>query len=287
MQESKSRCIGDCVTVFKRLLVFMGLWVLSYAQEPFSLISELSISDLDSTISPTHISFLGGNKFVILDGKSRELILIDRNKIIHRIGSFGQGLESFSEPSDMIVQNLKVWISDRTERIIQQYDYLLNYVGEEWIDKTITYPFYTDILIYNPLGKPYIFSKTYGELWSLEEASWPFIDLNQLGLDGSNILDISSDDVGNLAVLTQFNMVLLFNRFGRLLKRIMIDLDEPIFVINFNHQWLVLNVKGMGRTIDSELLQTASLKDDEMIVDTDVTLQSMTVLTNQRILVYE
>jgi len=111
--------------------------------------------------------------------------------------------------------------------------------------------------------------------------------LNQLGLDGSNILDISSDDVGNLAVLTQFNMVLLFNRFGRLLKRIMIDLDEPIFVINFNHQWLVLNVKGMGRTIDSELLQTASLKDDEMIVDTDVTLQSMTVLTNQRILVYE
>ncbi|MFQ6678047.1 MAG: hypothetical protein ACE5D0_06960 [Fidelibacterota bacterium] len=265
----------------------MGLWVFSTAQEPLSTISELSLSDLDSTISPTHISALGENKFVILDPESREIILIDKHKIINRIGGFGQGIESFSEPSDMTVQNLKVWISDRAEHFVQQYDYSLNYVGLELIDQTVTDPFYTDILIENPLGKPYIFSKTYGELWSLDEPKWPLIDLNQFESEGTSVLDISSDNYGNLAVLTRSNAVMLFNRFGHRIKVLRIDMKNPANIFNFNHQWLVINKRGMVTRVDGEHLENIHLMQHEVIQDVDTIFEGIAILTNQRILIFK
>ncbi|HDY75647.1 MAG TPA: hypothetical protein ENH49_03905, partial [Candidatus Marinimicrobia bacterium] len=118
------------------MFAFVGLWVLSHAQVPFSLINEIPYYDLDYNMAPIHISYVGANKFVILDSESQEIVLIDENKIINRSGGFGQEVESFSEPSDMIVQNLKVWISDRTENSIQQFDYSLNYIGMVLLDKT-------------------------------------------------------------------------------------------------------------------------------------------------------
>ncbi|MCH7612678.1 MAG: hypothetical protein IIB45_04895 [Candidatus Marinimicrobia bacterium] len=271
----------------KRLLVFAGLWVLSHAQEPFSLINEISFSDLDDNISPIHISFIGENKFVILDSESQEIMLIDKNNIINRSGGFGQGVESFSEPSDMIVQNLKVWICDRTENLIQQFDYSLNYIGVELLDNTITDPFYSDILIENPFGNPYIFSKTYGEVWSLDESNWPYIDLNQYGMDGKCIIDISADDFGNIAFLTCDNEIMMFNRFGRLMKRVKVEMIDPVFILNLNLHWLVLNGKGMVSDIDGDLLQNIELRNHEIIYDVDASLQHLTILTNERILVYK
>lgn len=271
----------------KRLLVFFGLWVLSHAQEPLSLISEIQFSDIDHKISPIHISLIGENKFVILDSESREIMLINENTIINRSGGFGQGVESFSEPSDMIVQNLKVWICDRTENSIQQFDYSLNYIGIELLDNTITDPFYSDILITNPYGDPYIFSKTYGEVWSLDESNWPYIDLNQYGIDGTCVIDISADDFGNIAFLTCYSEMMMFNRFGRLMKRVKVALTDPVFILNLNYKWFVLNENGIVQNIEGDLLQNIELKDNETVYDVDVTLQNMTILTNQRILVYK
>jgi hypothetical protein len=287
MQKSKSKCIGYCVTVPKRLLAFIGLWVLSHAQVPFSLINEIPYYDLDNNMAPIHISYVGENKFVILDSELQEIVLIDENNIINRSGGFGQEVESFSEPSDMIVQNLKVWISDRTENSIQQFDYSLNYIGVVLLDKTITDPFYSDILIENPFGNPYIFSKTYSEVWSLDESNWPYIDLNQYGIDGMCIIDISTDNFGNIAFLTCYNEMMMFNRYGRLMKRVRIELTDPVFMFNLNYEWLVLNAKGMVNNLNGDLLANIELRDNEMIYDVDVALQHMTVLTNQRILVYK
>lgn len=230
---------------------------------------------------------MGANKFIVLDSESQEILLIDKNSIINRSGGFGQGVESFSEPSDMIVQNLKVWICDRTENLIQQFDYSLNYIGVELLDITITDPFYSDILIENPFGNPYIFSKTYGEVWSLDDSNWPYIDLNQYGIDGTCITDISADDFGNIAFLTCYNEIMMFNRFGRLMKRAKVVLTDPVFILNFNHHWLVLNGKGMVSNIDSDLLQNIELRNHEIIYDVDASLQHITILTNQRILVYK
>ncbi len=271
----------------KRLLVFFGLWVLSHAQEPLSLISEIQFSDIDHKLSPLHISLIGENKFVILDSESQEIMLINENTIINHSGGFGQGVESFSEPSDMIVQNLKIWICDRTENSIQQFDYSLNYIGVELLDNKITDPFYSDILINNPFGNPYVFSKTYGEVWSLDGSNWPWIDFNQYGLDGTCVIDISADDYGNIAFLTCSDEIMMFNRFGRLMKQAKVAITDPVFILNLNQHLLILNINGIVNYVDGDFSQKIDLRDNEVIYDVDASLQHLTILTNQRILVYK
>ncbi len=258
----------------------------SFAQDSLSDPRIISLTLFKDPISPTQIVSTGKGTFILLDTQSREMVLLNDQGIIHRSGGFGQTAESLSDPVDMVGENLNLWVCDRSENIIHQFDYSLNYIGLFRVNEIQYDPFYTDIIIKNPFGKPYIFSRIYGELWSVSGSVWPLIDLNQFGINGECIIDISSESSGNIAFLSCDNLVLVFNRYGRLMNRLTVEIPDPTLVLSVKSHWIVINESGVFQQLNNDNVSKIDLLNKEIIIDVDTNGQDLFLLTSERILIY-
>ena len=269
----------------KRLLACLGLLAACLAQDPLFLIKDYTLSSfLDKDFTPRRLAALGDDRFVLLDQISNELIILTDDGIIHRTGGFGQDDESFTEPVDLITHNLQVWVCDRYENAVKRFDYRLNILGIDNVSSTDYDPFYPDLITADPFGKAHILSRQYGQLLSLDNSFQSLIDLNQYGMDSQCIIDLKTDNAGNIALLSCENEITLFNRFGRKSKTSLIQIIDPIQIIRWSNDWVVINNQGEMETLSGDNYYLP-FREDETVMDADIYFQQLIILTNQRILV--
>ncbi len=269
----------------KRLLACLGLLAACLAQEPLFLIKDYTLSSfLDKDFTPRRLAALGDDRFVLLDQISNELVLISSGEIVRHTGGFGQSGESFTEPVDLITHNLQVWVCDRYENAVKRFDYRLNILGIDNVSSTDYDPFYPDLITADPFGKAHILSRQYGQLLSLDNSFQSLIDLNQYGIDGQCIIDLKTDNAGNIALLTCENEIIIFNRFGRKSYTSLIQIIDPIQIIRWSNDWVVINNQGEMETLSGDNYYLP-FREDETVMDADIYFQQLIILTNQRILV--
>ncbi len=281
------KCRGAVVLLFKRLFILAVLWVICFAYEPINLAREIALRQITAELSPEQIIAVGHDRFVLLDQESKEIFLIDQNGIIKRSGGFGQGLESFSEPTDIVVSKLDVLVSDRFNHALVHFDYNLNLIGSKSFSAAVPKPFYTDLIIANPLGEPYILSRLYGELWELNGGIRPTIEFYQYGINSESIIDAASDQSGNIAILSDTDEIILFNRYGRLIKHYKVLVDHPVNIFRVQNEWVVINETAILQFNDDRMSEFIFINDSEIVVDTDTFFNKIIILTNQRILIFE
>ncbi len=265
-------------------LAFLGLLSISLAQEPLVVLNEIELDQIDKRLSADQLVALNIDQFVLLDRSNNELILLKGSKLINRIGGFGLGEDSFADPVDLINHKLQVRVCDRYNNSVKRFDHQLNYLGTEQIDQGKYEPFFPDLIIPDPFGSELVFSKEYGILLNVEKQNIPVVDLNQYGISGECIIDLTSDKKGNIALLDCNDELLRFNRFGRKLSTIAVDITDPFIVLSGINDWIVLNKVGDVQSI-SNSLSTFLLEEGEEIIAADTHFQHVILLTNSRILV--
>lgn len=269
----------------KRLLACLGLLAACLAQEPLFTLKEFKLSKIfEADFSPQRVAALGDDQFVLLDQKSNELILVSNDRIIQRTGGFGQNVDSFTEPVDLMVHNLQIWVCDRYEDTVKRLDYKLNLLGIDNVISNDYDPFYPDLITGNPFGKAHVFSRQYGQLLSMDNSIRVLIDLNQYGIDGRCIMDLKTDNAGNIALLSCESKIILFNRFGRKSRMSLVHIDDPIHIIHWSNDWVVLNSQGEIESYSGDV-NALPIRENETILDADVYFQYLIILTDQRILV--
>ena len=271
--------------MFKRLLACFGLLAACLGQDPLIVLKEFNYSRLlDDDLTPQRIAALDDDRFVLLDQKTNELFVFTYKGIVHRTGGFGQRGESFSEPVDLIVHNLQIWVCDRYENAVKRFDYKLNYLGIDQIQSNEYDPFYPDLITADLFGKSHIFSRQYGQLLSMDNSIRVLIDLNQYGIDGQCIIDLKTDNAGNIALLSCENEIVLFNRFGRKLSTSLVQIVDPTDIVYWTNDWIVLNSAGNVETLSGES-NDLPIYENETVLDVDVQFKHLIILTDQRILV--
>ncbi|MDP5957211.1 MAG: hypothetical protein QGF82_00505 [Candidatus Marinimicrobia bacterium] len=269
----------------KRLLACLGLMAACLAQEPLNFLKEYSLSQLlEEDFAPMRIAVLDDDQFVLLDQNSSELMILSEKGIIYRTGGFGQDDESFTEPVDLMVHNLQIWVCDRYENAVKRFDYKFNILGIDNVISNEYDPFYPDLITADPFGKAHILSRQYGQLLSMDNSIRALIDLNQYGIDGRCIVDIETDHAGNIALISCENEIILFNRFGRKSKTSLVKLIDPIHIFRWSDDWFVINSQGEIESFSGNV-NILSLRKDETVLDADVYFQHLIILTDQRIMV--
>lgn len=271
--------------MIKRLLACLGLLASCLAQEPLFTLKEFNLSQIFETdFAPQHIAALGDNQFILLDQKSNELVLLSDGRIIQRTGGFGQDVDSFTEPVDIMVHNLQIWVCDRYKNSVKRFDYKLNLLG---IDNVISNEydlFYPDLITGDPFGKALVYSRRYGQLLSIDNSIRALIDLNRYSIDGQCIMDLKTDNTGNIALLSCESEIILFNRFGRKSKTSMVQIVDPIHIFRWSADWIVINSQGEIESSSGDV-NVLPIQENETIFDVDVHFQYLIILTDQRILV--
>ena len=269
----------------KRLLAFLGLMAACLAQDPLFLIKDFNLPQIiDDDFTPQRIAALGDDRFVLLDQNSNELVLISAGEILRRTGGFGQGGESFTEPVDLTVHNLQIWVCDRYENALKRFDYKLNFLGVDHIFSNEYDSFLPDLITADPFGKVLVFSQQYGQLLSLDNSNQSLIDLNQYGMEGGCTIDLKTDNAGNIALLSCENEITLFNRFGRKSKMSLVHIKNPIQILTWSNNWVVINSMGEIESTNGKV-NVLPLREDETVLDGDVYFEHIIILTDQRILV--
>ena len=110
------------------------------------------------------------------------------------------------------------------------------------------------------------------------------IDLNQYGIDGQCIIDLKTDNAGNIALLSCENEIVLFNRFGRKLSTSLVQIVDPTDIVYWTNDWIVLNSAGNVETLSGES-NDLPIYENETVLDVDVQFKHLIILTDQRILV--
>lgn len=256
------------------------------AQVPYVVQNKIDFQYIDETVSPDQIIALGKNEFILLDKTKNELIAMEGGQIKNRIGGFGMGAMSFYEPSDMVDHNLQVRVLDRYDNAIKRFDHQLNFLNVEQLSMTDHDPFYPDLITIDPLRSDVVMSKEYGVVFDVTDNTLPIIDLNQFGITGDCIIDMTSDLHGNLAFLTCQNELVQFNRFGRLMKKVPVDISGPKFILYYINEWIIFNENG-GSVTTSDSHRSIPLFEKEHILSVDAHFQDLVVLTNKRIIVLQ
>lgn len=271
--------------MFKHLFACLGLLAACLGQDPLIVLKEFNYSrHLNDDLTPQRMAALDDDRFVLLDQKTNELFVFSYNGIVHQTGGFGQGGESFSEPVDLIVHNLQIWVCDRYENAVKRFDYKLNYLGIDQIQSNEYDPFYPDLITADLFGKAHVFSRHYGQLLSMDNSIRALIDLNQYGIDGQCIIDLKTDNAGNIALLSCENEIVLFNRFGRKLSTSLVQIVDPTNIVHWTNDWIVLNSEGNIETLSGES-NDLPIYENESVLDVDVQFKHLIILTDQRILV--
>lgn len=264
--------------------LFLGILTFGSAQARFAIQNEINLQEIEGELDPFQIIALNTNKFVLLDRSNNELILIEGLKLKNRIGGFGLGEDSFADPVDLINHKLQVRVCDRYNNSVKRFDLQLNYIGTEQISQAEYESFFPDLMIPDPFGSELVLSKDFGILLNVEEQNIPVVDLNQYGISGECIIDLASDKEGNFTLLSCNAELLQFNRFGRKLRSIAIDITDPFIVLNGINDWMVLNKDGAMQSKLYKILMI-QLEEGEEIISADTHFQHVILLTNTRILV--
>ncbi|NHZ86236.1 MAG: hypothetical protein GWP19_10190 [Planctomycetia bacterium] len=186
--------------------------------------------------------------YYFLDSVNRQVAYLSNNGGIIFAGGYGIDNDAFIDPIEILNSKLRVWIIDRTENKLIEFDHKLNYLRTIEFDQI--YPEFSGI---DDWGNILLQSK---QEQKILKANPPiqnfddFIDLSMWNGLTSCITDFHVAFDGTLGILSVCNnSVNLFNRLGKLEKIFPIENTDGRFLIKLSDKWFVISTEGQITSI--------------------------------------
>lgn len=191
-------------------------------------------------VSPTGIYFL--------DSATRQLAFLSNDGSMVFAGGYGTDNDAFIDPIDILSFNLRLWIVDRTENKLIEFDHKLNYLRT--IEFGRIYPEFSGI---DDWGNVLLLSKQEQMILKTTppiEKFDDFIDLSMCNNINDCISDFHVASGGTIGILTNCNnSVYLFNRLGKLENVFHLENNNSKYLIKISNDWLVINTEGQITSI--------------------------------------
>lgn len=236
-------------------------------------------------IEPTQLNWSIANKFLLLDENRSELIELDPFGNVNLTSGFSGSNSHFGELTWMGIAPNGIRLIDRIENEIVFLDYRLNPIQIITLEQRI----FPEIATIDPWGRIYLYSKTYNGIFLFERAELnmiPFIDLSRESPSYHCIIDIASNQDGDLALLSCDGFFQQFSRNGKIIFSTFTKIDEPSFLVALREDWLVFNQQGEGISINSGD-QLSIPNSSDPVIDIKSMNRSMAVLTKDHILIID
>ncbi len=167
-----------------RILIGFTFLLASQASSPAQSFS-LPLEPIAQFQQASALSVTSLDEIFVLDGGLSKLYKLDRNgKVVLSVGGFGTERDAFDTPLDITADGINVFIADRGNQRIVQYDRFLNFVTLLQNRPTSIDPFTSDgrfSSLSTQLWRPISVSvSAQGDLYILEETQRQVIRINPL-----------------------------------------------------------------------------------------------------------
>ncbi len=197
--------------------------------------SKANLHPTNISISPTGIYFL--------DSVSRQVAFLPNTGDVVLAGGYGTDNDAFIDPIEILSSKLRVWIVDRTENNLIEFDHKLNFLRSIRYDRI--YPDFGGIdnwgnILLQSAQEQIIFKST-PPFKNFDE----FIDLSRLNNINSCISDVHVAYDGTVGIFSNCkNSIHMFNRLGKLENKYYLKNTDGIFLIKSLENWLMVNTYG-------------------------------------------
>lgn len=220
-----------------------------YSQINIDLIKTINLANINinNEFQSTNLS-VSPTGFYLLDSENRQVAFLSNNGAIVFAGGYGIDNDAFIDPIEILSSQLRVWIVDRTENKLIEFDHKLNYLRTIEFDRI--YPEFSGI---DDWGNILLQSEQEQNILKANPPIQDFEDFIDLSMwdDLTNcITDFHVAFDGTLGILTNCNnSVQLFNRLGQLEKKIPSDNTDGVFLIKLSDEWFVISTDGQITSI--------------------------------------
>lgn len=219
-----------------------------YSQININMIKiiDLPVSITDNGFQPTNLS-VSATGFYFLDSANRQVAFLSNDGDVVFAGGYGIDNDAFIDPIEILSSKLRVWIVDRTENKLIEFDHKLNYLRTIEFDQI--YPEFSgiddwgNILLQSEQEQKIL--KANPPIQNFDE----FIDLSMWNDVHDCIKDVHVALDGSIGIMTCNKSVNLFNRLGKLENKFLIDNTDDRFLIKLSNEWFVINTEGQITTI--------------------------------------
>lgn len=247
MKQTHQRNLAHLILIYL-LVVITGM----SAQEAPLTVRESSFPNLfyKNNIRPTRFHVAGNGFQYFLDTNSGQVAAITPDGLFFGAG-YGSSPEALFDPVDIVSYYPDVWIIDHSHSSLIKYDRRLNVST-----RTVLDAFYPGHVEVDPWGAVILYSKQSNTIHTVVNGKisiLPFIDLNELNLQGEEIIDWFFSDDGELGILmAEIGECLIFNRFGRLIRRYGTGPGEYRFVLKTAESWVAVSPDGSIKILGSD-----------------------------------
>lgn len=203
---------------------------------------ELPANFADSEFHPAKFC-VNATGIYFLDNVKRQAAFLSNYGNIVFAGGYGLGNDAFIDPIEILSSKLRVWIVDRTENKLIEFDHKLNFLRTVEFEQI--YPEFSGIDAWGNImlqsDQEQMIFKANPPIQNFED----FIDLSLWQADNNCITDFHVASDGSIGILTDCNdSVHLFNRLGKLENKFLIENTDGRFLIKLLDEWFVINKEG-------------------------------------------
>ncbi len=256
-----------------------------FSQINFNILKiiDLPVSIADNEFQSTNFS-VSPTGFYILDNVNRQVAFLSNDESVIYAGGYGIDNDAFIDPIEIFSYNLRVWIVDRTENKLIEFDHKLNYLRTIEFDQI--YPEFSGI---DDWGNILLESKqeqmvliAYPPIGNFEN----FIDLSIWNDANNCVTDFYVASDGSMGILTNCNnSINIFNRLGKLENKFPIENTNGKFLIKLLDDWFVINNEGQITSIRYN--EKVNIPVEQTILDIDQMDGSLYILLVDKILVVD
>ena len=255
-----------------------------YSQINFNIIKIIDLPDniTNNEFHPTNFC-VSATGFYFLDSANRQVAFLSNEGDVVFAGGYGIDDDAFIDPIEILSSKLRVWIVDRTENKLIEFDHKLNYLRS--IDFDPIYPEFSgiddwgNILLQSEQEQKIL--KANPPIQNFDE----FIDLSMWNDVHNCIKDVHVASDGSIGIMTCNKSVNLFNRLGKLENKFLIDNTDDRFLIKLSNEWFVINTEGQITTIRDN--EKVNLPMKQTILDVAQMDNSLYILLSDKILVVD
>lgn len=208
---------------------------------------ELPANFTDSEFHPTKFC-VNATGIYFLDNVKRQAAFLSNYGNIVFAGGYGIDNDAFIDPIEILSSQLRVWIVDRTENKLIEFDHKLNFLRT--VEFNQIFPEFSGI---DAWGNILLLSEQEQQIYKANppiQNFEDFIDLSLWQADNNCITDFHVASDGSIGILTDYNdSVHLFNRLGKLENKFLIENTDGRFLIKLSDEWFVINTEGQVTSV--------------------------------------
>lgn len=212
----------------------------------------------ENDFHPTNLSVNTTGSY-FLDKINRQVAFMSIDNEIILSGGYGTDYDAFIDPIEIISSKLNVWIIDRTENKVTEFDHRLNYLRTVEFDEL--YPNFCGIDSWgNLLLQSDLEQKIVKSNIPIKEFT-DFIDLSLWTNLNNCINDMHVSFDGSIGLLSSCSeYVYIFNRLGNLDKQYPIEVSDPKWIIKLESEWFVIDENGLIVSIQNNEIEQLSIE---------------------------